>query len=212
MSRHRLAALAALLGAVGTTAAAQGNGGHLSREGVVRATATVDSVFVARTLKAGQVEGGDWASYLLARLGADQIPDSLAILVAIDSAHIEVHGRLQDLPLEARQLLGPLATMVDSSTVILADVALQRTGPELIRFFLRGLRVNGFPFPEFLLGPMMAQVGRQYPALTASGRDLYVQIPRDGQVRLGDGVVLISVPGPDGSRDSTRRAAAPPSS
>ena len=203
-----MATAVVLLSGIGATATAQGNGGHLSRQGVVRATATVDSVFVARTLKAGQVEGGDWASYLLARLGADQIPDSLAIVVTIDSAHIEVHGRLQDLPLEARRLLGPLASMVDSSTVVAADVSLQRTGPELIRFFLRGLKVNGFPFPDFLLGSMMAQVGRQYPALTPSGRDLYVQIPRDGKVRLGDGVVLIAIADPTTPKDSTRPAPA----
>jgi hypothetical protein len=208
MIGRALGVVVALLVGLGPLVSAQGNGGHLSRQGVVRATATVDSVFVARTLEAGQVEGGDWASYLLARLGADQIPDSLAITVAIDTSRIEVRGRLQDLPLEARRLLGPLATMVDSSTVVAADVGFQRTGPQVIRFFLRGLKVNGFPFPEFLLGPMMAQVGRQYPALTPSGRDLYVQVPPDGKVRLGDGVVLIAVE-PTAPKDTLRRADRP---
>jgi hypothetical protein len=106
-----LTALAA--GFVGLEAQ-QARPGRLSKDGVVRATATVDSVFVARTLKAGKVEGGDWASYLLARLGAGPIPDTLAIEVAIDTTHIEVHGRLQDLPIVARRLLGPLASMVES--------------------------------------------------------------------------------------------------
>jgi hypothetical protein len=186
--------------------AAQQNG-HLSRAGVLRATATVDSVFVDRKLAQGRVEAGDWASYLLARLGAGPIPDTLAIVIAIDSSHIEVHGRLKDLPLEARRLLGPLASMVDSSTVVAADVSLQRTGPEVVRFFLRALRINGFPFPDFLLASMMAQVGRQYPALTASGRDLYVQIPADGTVHLGDGAVLIATvgPAPDSSRGTPPR-------
>ncbi len=128
-------------------------------------------------------------------------------MIAVDTSHIEVHGRLRDLPLEARRLLGPLASMVDSSTVVAADVALQRTGREVVRFYLRGIKINGFPFPEFLLGPMMTQVGRQYPALTASGRDLYVQVPPDGTVRLGDGAVLIAtvqVP-PDSSRSTPPR-------
>jgi hypothetical protein len=193
MRRVGIALLATAAIVAGRAHAQQtGKEGRLSREGVVRATATVDSVFVSRTAKAGRVGGGDWGSYLLARLGAGPIPDTLAILIGVDSAHIEVHGRLQDLPLDARRLLGPLASMVDSSTVVAADVALQRTGREVVRFYLRGIKINGFPFPEFLLGPMMAQVGRQYPALTASGRDLYVQIPPDGTVRLGDGAVLIA--------------------
>jgi hypothetical protein len=205
MRRVGIAALVAGMTLIGRAAAQQGGkDGRLSRDGVVRATATVDSVFVARTAKSGRVEGGDWGSYLLARLGAGAIPDTLAIVIAVDTAHIEVHGRLQDLPLEARRLLGPLATMVDSSTVVAADVALQRTGREIVRFYLRGIKINGFPFPEFLLGPMMAQVGRQYPALTASGRDLYVQIPPDGSVRLGDGAVLIAtVAAPSDSSRST---------
>jgi hypothetical protein len=167
--------------------------GRLSNTGVVRAASQVDSVFVGRTKRDGRVDGGDWASYLLARLGAGRIPDSLGIEVAIDTAHIEVRGRLQDLPPEARALLGPVARMVDSSAVVVADVTVQRTGREVVRFWLRSLTVKGFLFPDFLLAPMMASVGRQYPALTASGRDLYVQVPADGSLALGDGAVMIAV-------------------
>lgn len=182
-------------------AAAPGTGqapspGHLSNDGVLRASSQVDSVFVARTKADGRVDGGDWASYLLARLGAGRIPDNTAIEIAIDTAHIEVRGRLQDLPPEARALLGPVARMVDSNTVVVADVTMERTGREVVRFWLRGLQINGFPFPEFLLGRMMASVGRQYPALTATGRDLYVQVPADGRLALGDGAVLITVTPP----------------
>lgn len=180
---------------------------RLSNDGVLRAASQVDSVFLSRSKTEGRIDGGDWASYLLARLGTGRIPDSLGIEVAIDSAHIEVHGRLQDIPPEARALLGPVAQMVDSSTVIVADVVVQRTGREVVRFWLRGLRVNGFPFPEFLLGPMMASVGRQYPALTASGRDLYVQVPADGRLALGEGSVLITLSQP--AADSVRRSKAP---
>jgi hypothetical protein len=168
--------------------------GTLSNAGVVRASAMVDSVFVDRQLRQGRIDGGDWASYLLARLGTGPIPDTLGIEVAVDSAGIEVRGRLDDLPPEARQLLGPLANMVAPSTPIVADVILQRTGPRVARFWLRGLEVNGFRFPELILGQMMAQVGRQYPALTKSGRDLYVEVPADGLISLGDGAVLLAVP------------------
>jgi hypothetical protein len=190
-----------LVACLASTARAQTNPtpGRLSTDGVVRATAQVDSVFVDRSKRDGRIDGGDWASYLLARLGAGKVPDSLGLVVSIDTAHIEVRGRIQDLPAETRRLLGSLSTMVDSTTVIAADVTLQRTGPEIVRFWLRGLKVNGFPFPDFLLGPMMASIGRQYPALTASGRDLYVQVPADGRVALGDGVVVITTVGAPGS-------------
>ncbi|MEZ4455091.1 MAG: hypothetical protein R2882_00880 [Gemmatimonadales bacterium] len=167
--------------------------GRLSMDGVVRASAIVDSVFLDRTKPAGDVEGGDWASYLLARLGAGPIPDSVGIEVAVDTAEIEVRGRLQDLPEETRVLLGPVARMVDSNTVIVATVLMQRTGPQILRFWLRGLTVGGLPMPEFVLASMMASVGRQYPALTKSGRDLYVQVPADAVVSLGVGSVHLGI-------------------
>ncbi|MGE0554221.1 MAG: hypothetical protein AB7R55_12395 [Gemmatimonadales bacterium] len=165
---------------------------HLSLAGVGRASATVDSVFVDRTLPDGLVAPGDWASYLLARLGGAGIPESVGILVAVDSTHIEVSGRLRDLPPEARALLGPLAAMVDSNTVVVADVTLDRTGREIARFHLRSLVVNGFPFPEFLLATMMARVGSQYPELSKTGRDLYVQIPADGSIVLVNDAVRLT--------------------
>lgn len=167
--------------------------GRLSNAGVSRAASQVDSVFVDRTKPSALIDGGDWASYLLARLGAGPVPDSLGIAIDIDSTHIEVSGRLADLPPETRTLLGPLAARFSPNTIIVADVIVQRTGRELVRFWLRGLNVNGLPFPEFFLASMMASVGRQYPALTKSGRDLYVQVPPDGQFALGDGGVVIAV-------------------
>lgn len=190
-----VAILAALPSAVVLAQVPDSAKGRLSMDGVLRASSQVDSVFVDRTKPAGAIDGGDWASYLLARLGAGKIPDGLGIEVVVDSSRIEVHGRLQDLPLEARALLGPVASMVDSTTMIAADVLVQRTGAEVVRFWLKGLRVNGFPFPEFLLGSMMASVGRQYPALTASGRDLYVQVPADGRLTLGEGAIQITTTG-----------------
>lgn len=198
--------LSLLLAAPLSMAAAQTNPlpGRLSMDGVLRASAVVDSVFVDRHVSAGAIDGGDWASYLLARLGAGQIPDSLGIMVGIDTARIEVRGRMQDLPEETRALLGPMARMVDSNTVISADVAVERTGPQVVRFWLRSLSVNGFALPEFLLGQMMASVGRQYPALTRTGRDLYVQVPADGVVRLDTGLIRLGIDSTAARPDSTR--------
>lgn len=168
--------------------------GRLSNDGVLRASTVVDSVFLDRTKPLAAIDGGDWASYLLARLDAGRIPDGLGIEILVDTARIVVRGRLQDLPPETRGLLGPVASMVDSSTMIVATVIMQRTGREVVRFWLRGLTVGGFPFPEFLLGSMMASIGRQYPALTATGRDLYVQVPSDGKMSLGPGTIIIAAP------------------
>ncbi|MBX3146213.1 MAG: hypothetical protein KF785_05540 [Gemmatimonadales bacterium] len=184
----------ALLGPI-TSLAAQRNPdpGTLSKAGVIRGAAMVDSVFVDRTLPTGQIDGGDWASYLLARLDAGPMPDGLGIIVRVDTTHINIRGRLQDLPLETRALLGPIAAMVDSSTMIAATVLMQRTGPEILRFWLRSIAVNGMALPEFILGQMMASVGRQYPALTKTGRDLYIQVPRDGVVRLATGAVELGI-------------------
>lgn len=196
-----IARIGLLLACAALPAAAQTHApGTLSNGGVARASALVDSVFVDRVVPEARIEGGDWASYLLARLGAGPIPDTLGIQVAVDTSRIEVRGRLKDLPAEARQLLGPLALMVDSSTEVAADVVLQRTGPRVARFWLRGLEVNGFPFPELLLRQMMAQVGRQYPALTASGRDLYVEVPPDGIIALDEGAVRLAISTPTGGK------------
>ncbi|MEO8448513.1 MAG: hypothetical protein ABI647_01910 [Gemmatimonadota bacterium] len=206
--KHVLRIVALLsLAIAGVGAQTAPGGGRLTKDGIARASAIVDSVFVDRRLLNGTIDGGDWASYLLARLGAGKIPDSLGIEVAVDSTHIEVRGRLQDLPLETRALLGPIASMVDSSTAVVATVLLTRTGPEIARFYLRSISVNGFPFPEFLLGSMMAKVGRQYPALTQSGRDLYVQVPADATIVLTRGGVYVAAPAKAGSA----RGSAPPS-
>ncbi len=97
--------------------------GRLSNDGVLRASVVVDSVFLDRTKLTATIDGGDWASYLLARLGAGRIPGGLGIEVVVDTVRILVRGRLQDLPPETRGLLGPVASMVDSSTMIVADVA-----------------------------------------------------------------------------------------
>ena len=75
MSIARTNRINALAAVCWIAAAAPGTGqapspGHLSNDGVLRASSQVDSVFVARTKADGRVDGGDWASYLLARLGA----------------------------------------------------------------------------------------------------------------------------------------------
>jgi hypothetical protein len=177
---------------------------------VVRAQAVVDSVFLDRTAASGTIDGGDWASYLMARLGAP-MPDTTRILVAADTDHIAISGRIQDLPPEARAMLGALAALVDSGTVLVADVEQLPANKGLAHFRLRGVTVGAFPVPEVLLHSMLLEVGERYPALTRSGRDLYVETPPDGRVTLvSGGVRLTAPPRGAGSGGAATGSTAPP--
>lgn len=170
-----------------------GSGGRITAAGVVRSQAVVDSVFLDRHVGQGLIEAGDWASYLMARLGVEPLPDSSGMLVSIDTAAVVISGRIQDLPLEARQMLGPLLALVDSSTVLAAHVVQVRAGRGLAHFRLRTVTVGGFPIPEVVLHSMLLKIGERYPALTKSGRDLLVQIPVDGSIALETGAVRLAV-------------------
>jgi hypothetical protein len=167
--------------------------GRISRVGVARAQAVVDSVFLDRTIPEGYIEGGDWASYLMARLGVEPIPEHTAIAVRVDSAQVEFSGRLQDLPAEARRMVGPLAALVDSSTVLTAVIVTLPAAKGIAHFRLERVLVGRFPIPEDVLRYMLFDVGERYPALTKSGRDLFVQIPVDGQVTLVPGAIRIRI-------------------
>ena len=167
--------------------------GHLSNAGVYRAAALVDSVYVDRLNHEAFVEGGDFASYLVARLGVRPVPDNLAIDVAVDTGAVTLSSRVQDLPEAVRAQLGPALMFLDPSSVIAADVALVRARVGVVRFHLRNLIVNGVALPEAILAPLMAQVGANYPALTSTGRDLLVAIPDDGSMRLASGGVRVAV-------------------
>jgi hypothetical protein len=167
--------------------------GRISRMGVVRAQAMVDSVFLDRKINQGYIDGGDWAAYLMARLGVDPIPENTAIAVVIDSTHVEFSGRLQDLPEDARKMLGPLAALVDSSTVITAEIVQLPAAKGIAHFQLDRVRVGSFPVPEMVLRYMLLDVGEKYPALTKTGRDLFVEIPVDGQVSLVPGAIRIRI-------------------
>ena len=173
--------------------------GKISRAGVARAQAVVDSVFLDRKATEGSIEGGDWASYLMARLGVEPIPEITEIQIVVDSQRIVLSGRIQDLPEEARAMIGPLAALVDSSTVLAADIAMLPAAQGLSHFRLEGVSIGGFPVPEVILRSMLLDVGEHYPALTKTGRDLYVEIPIDGRVTLISGAVRLTAPPRPGS-------------
>jgi hypothetical protein len=162
--------------------------------GIIRASAVVDSVFVDRTLPHGFVFGGDWGAYLMARLGAVPIPEDLKVEVVADTQRIVLRTRVGDLPLLAKQALGPLLGMVPPETMVEGEIGLDRLGPKVVRFRLTAVRLNDLPVPEKFLQEVMAVVGRQYPALTHTGRDLLIQIPLDAEVLLAPGGVRLIGP------------------
>jgi hypothetical protein len=162
--------------------------------GIVRASAVVDSVFVDRTLPHGFVFGGDWGAYLMARLGAVPIPEDLRVAVVADTQHIILRTRVGDLPFLAKQALGPLLGMLPPETTVEAEIGLDRLGPQVVRFRLLAVRLNEVPVPERFLQEVMAGVGRQYPALTHTGRDLLIQVPREAEILLAPGGVRLVGP------------------
>lgn len=156
----------------------------ISMAGIGRVSGKVDSVFIDRQVREFVVSGGDWVSYLAARLGAVPIPKGSRIRVAVDSTRIIVDGRMTDLPPETRSLFGPLAMLLDSNSVLRAEVVMGPTGPGVARFVLATMSLNGFAIPESILASFMAGVGKQYPVLTRTGRELLVAVPPDGKVGL----------------------------
>ena len=167
----------------------------ITNDGVVRASAAVDSVFLDRQLEESSVSGGDWAAYLMARLGVRPIPASLGFVVTVDSERLQLAGRIRDLPPESRMVLGPVVGLLDSETTVRADITLHSAGPSALRFRLDAVYLGGVLIPDGFLQGAMTEVGRQVPVLTPTGRDLLVEIPLEGRIALlADEVRLIAPP------------------
>lgn len=173
---------------------AQDAGDSLSTAGVYRASAVVDSVFIDRRLEEAVVPAGDFGSYLLARLGVMPIPEDLRLEVAVDTAGVVLRGRIGDLPAEARRELGPLLGMFPPTTPLTGLIRLDKVAREVVRFRLMAITVNGFPLPEPFLASVMLDVGRRYPVLGRTGRDLFVEVPADAAIVLEAGRVRLIAP------------------
>jgi hypothetical protein len=187
-----LAGVAALAGQ-----APELSGDPLTNEGVVRASALVDSVFIDRLIPCATAGAGDFASHLMARLGVVPIPADLRFRVMADSQRILLRGRSMDLPAAARAELGGFLQMVPPESVIEAEVTLLPVGLRGVRFHLRTVYIDGVPVPDFILQSVMTEVGRRYPALTSTGRDLVVQIPERARIILTPaGVELLGASAP----------------
>jgi hypothetical protein len=157
----------------------------------------VDSVFIDRLIPRATSAAGDFASHLMARLGVVPIPADLRFRVMVDSQRILLRGRSMDLPAAARAELGGFLQMVPPEAVIEAEVTLLPVGLRGVRFHLRTVYIDGVPVPDFILQSVMTEVGRRYPALTSTGRDLVVQIPERARIVLTPaGVDLLGPPAP----------------
>lgn len=166
----------------------------IATEGVLRASALVDSVYVDRQLREATVDGGDFTAYLMARLGIRALPDDFGYRVRVDSTRIRIGGRIADLPQDAQRALAQLVLLLPPATRLEAQVTLLPAGKEAVRFHLTGATVQGIPVPESVLQPLMSNVGQQYPALTETGRDLFVQVPAGGKMALVPGAVRLTAP------------------
>jgi hypothetical protein len=186
-------------------AAAQSGPDSITQVGVTRASAVVDAVFVDRLLPEGTVAVGDWASYLMARLGVVPIPADLRVRVRSDSQRVVISSRIRDLNAETRAALGPIVGMLPPETQIAGEITQRRPSREVIQFYLDRVTVNGVPIPDGFVAATMLEVGKQYPALSRSGRSLYVQVPADAQVIILPGTVRLIGPAPGATPpDSTR--------
>jgi len=178
------------------SAAAQSGPDSVTQGGVTRASAVVDAVFVDRLLPEGTVGVGDWASYLMARLGVVPIPADLRVRVRSDSQRVVISSRIGDLNAETRAALGPIVGMLPPETQIAGEITLRRPTREVVQFYLDRVTVNGVPIPEGFVAATMIEVGKQYPALSRSGRSLYVQVPADAHVVILPGSVRLIGPPP----------------
>lgn len=183
-----VAALAALAGARPQDPV----GEPLSNAGVARAAARVDSVFVSRTTQRTMIRGGDFGSYLMARIGVVPIPPDLRLRVAVNPEHLVLAGQLGDLPARTRDVLGAMFAMLPLSTPIAGEISVDRVAANAVRFRLTTARVNGIPVPETLLDAVMSRVAHQYATPNQSGRDLVVRIPPEGNLELMTGWVRLS--------------------
>ncbi len=178
-------------------------GEPITNEGVLRASAVVDSVLLDGQADERVVGAGDFASYLMARLGVVPIPADLRFRVVPDTAALRLTGRVADLPPEAVREIGPFVAFLDPGTRLDALVALSRENPRAYRFRLTEVLIGGARVPDDILQMVMTDVGRRYPALSRTGRDLFVEVPAGATIDLVQGGVRLVAPPAPGEAPAT---------
>jgi hypothetical protein len=173
-------------------------GSRITDAGVLRAAAKVDSVFIVRNTLVDTVDIGDFAGYLLARLGVPPFGDSLAFRVTADTAQIRITGRLMDFPPEARGELGVIFSFIDSTATFRADIGMPQHAGGIMKFRLLRVVVGGLPIPELLLLPALAEYARRYPVLASGGREFLVAMPLEATATLVRNGLELRMPEPTG--------------
>lgn len=188
--------LATPLATVVSQQSASGRGSRITNEGVVRAAATVDSVFLDRTHLVDTVDVGDFTAYLLARLGVPPFEDSLGFRVVSDTQRVRIEGRMMDFPAETRAELGIIFSFIDSTAPLVAEISMPQRANGLMRFRLERVSVNGFGVPDFLLNPALAEYHRRYPVLSANGREFLVAMPPEATAAMVAPGIELRMPRP----------------
>jgi hypothetical protein len=190
--------MVALLASVHRLPAQDTLGSRITNAGVLRANGATDSVFISRTRLVDTVDIGDFASAMLARIGAPPFDDSLAFRVRCDGRLIRISGRLMDFPPDSRAELGPIFSFIDSTSVFVAQISMPQQDSGIMRFRLDRVSVRGFTIPDLLLLAAVSQYSQRYPGMMqADGRAFDVGIPREAKVSLiTNGIVLTMPPKP----------------
>lgn len=163
----------------------------LTTDGIRLASMQWDSVFASQLTAETFVDGGAWGSYVMGEMGVIPIPDDLRFRVSVAPTHMELFGTIADLPLETRQVLAPILGFFSPETTLIARIEMRRLNAQVIDLRLVSLAINGREFPETALAIFLAQIGKQYPALTETGRNLRLEVPRTGLVELEAGGVRL---------------------
>lgn len=170
-------------------------GSPITNEGVIRAGAQIDSVFISRLARIDTVDPGDFTAHVLARLGVPAFDSTtLGFRVTTDTARARISGRIADFPADVRHELGPLFTFIDSTAVFVAELSMPQHSDGIMRFRLERVKVGALTIPDLLLSVPLAEYARRYPVLTGGGREFLVEIPPDARARFVTNGIEISVP------------------
>lgn len=194
---RQMAIAVLLVATAGPLTAQQEGANRLTNEGVVRAASAVDSVFLERTHLVDTVNIGDFAAYLLARLGVPPFADSLAFRVTSDTSRVRISGRMMDFPPETRAELGVVFSFIDSMAPLVAEISMPQHANGLMRFRLERVLINGFGIPAFLLNPALVEWERRYPVLSSGGREFLVAMPPEAVAKMLRDGIEIRMPPPE---------------
>ena len=168
---------------------------RLTNAGVTRAGLATDSVFVARTRLVDSIDIGDFASFLVAKLGATTLYDSLAFKVTSDSQRVRISGRLMDFPPDSRTEVQPIFSFLDSTSVFVAEMSMPQAESGIMVFRLERLTVRGLPIPDLLVLAALSSYRARYPdKLAAGGKEFHVQIPREARAKLIQNAIVLRMP------------------